>query len=264
MTTATTSGARPGQVSRVAPRSRPEPSAGPDPALQLINLRASYGRIEVVHGIDLVVPAQSIVAILGPNGAGKTTTLKVIDGRHPIASGCVHVAGSHVSGAGADSLSRAGVCSIPEGRGIFPNLTVAENLWLMTQSRRGLQYDEVQERTYAQFPILGERRKQLAGTLSGGQQQMLALARAVVTDPALLLVDELSMGLAPLIVKELYQVLGQLSADGMAVLLVEQFARTALAIADYAALMVHGEIVAVGQPDDLDEAISEAYLGSEA
>lgn len=234
------------------------------PALELINLRAAYGRIEVVHGINLVVPAESIVAVLGPNGAGKTTALKVIDGRHPASRGCVHIAGHHVSGAAADTISRAGVCSIPEGRGIFPNLTVAENLWLMTQSRSGLSFAEVQDRSYARFPILGERRKQLAGTLSGGQQQMLALARAVVTDPALLLVDELSMGLAPLIVKELYDVLGQLSADGMAVLLVEQFARTALAIADFAALMVHGEITAVGQPADLDDALAEAYLGSNA
>jgi branched-chain amino acid transport system ATP-binding protein len=233
------------------------------PALELIRMSAAYGRIEVVHQVDLVVPPQSIVAILGPNGAGKTTTLKVIDGRHPPTSGCVHIAGHHVSGAAPDSIARAGVCSVPEGRGIFPNLTVAENLWLMTQSRHGLAYDEVQEKAYARFPILGERRRQLAGTLSGGQQQMLAMARAVVTDPALLLVDELSMGLAPLIVRELYDVLGQLSADGMAVLLVEQFARTALAIADYAALMVHGRIVAVGQPDDLDEAVADAYLGGD-
>jgi branched-chain amino acid transport system ATP-binding protein len=202
--------------------------------------------------------------VLGPNGAGKTTTLKVIDGRHPATAGCVHIAGHHVSGAPADGIARAGVCSIPEGRGIFPNLTVAENLWLMTQSRKGLDQAEVQERAYARFPILGERRKQLAGTLSGGQQQMLALCRAVVTDPALLLVDELSMGLAPLIVKDLYDVLGQLSDEGMAVLLVEQFARTALAIADFAALMVHGEIVAVGQPADLDEAVAAAYLGGQS
>jgi branched-chain amino acid transport system ATP-binding protein len=245
-------------MTQAGPARRPK---APAPALELIQLRAAYGRIEVVHGIDLVVPAESIVAILGPNGGGKTTTLKVIDGRHPAASGCVHIAGHHVSGAAADGISRAGVCSVPEGRGIFPNLTVAENLWLMTQSRANLSFSDVQDRAYARFPILGERRKQLAGTLSGGQQQMLALARAVVTDPALLLVDELSMGLAPLIVKELYDVLGQLSAAGMAVLLVEQFARTALAIADFGALMVHGEIVAVGQPSDLDEAVAAAYLG---
>ena len=236
----------------------------PAPAVELIGLRASYGRIEVVHGIDLVVPAGSIVAILGPNGAGKTTTLKVVDGRHPASAGCVHVAGNHVGGADTDALARAGICSIPEGRGIFPNLTVSENLWLMTQGRSGLTQDEVESRAFARFPILGERRRQLAGTLSGGQQQMLAVSRAVVTDPALLLVDELSMGLAPLIVKELYEVLGQLASEGMAVLMVEQFARTAMAIADFAALMVHGEITALGQPADLGDALAEAYLGVSA
>jgi branched-chain amino acid transport system ATP-binding protein len=234
------------------------------PSLELIRLRAGYGRIEVVHGIDLRVPAGSIVAILGPNGAGKTTTLKVIDGRQSATEGCVHIGGHHVSGASADAIARAGVCSVPEGRGIFPNLTVAENLSLMTKSRMGLSVAEVEERSYRRFPILGERRKQLAGTLSGGQQQMLAVARAVVTDPALLLVDELSMGLAPLIVRELYDVLGHLSADGMAVLMVEQFARTALAIADFAALMVHGEITAVGQPIDLVEELAASYLGATA
>ncbi len=232
------------------------------PAVELIGVRAGYGRIEVLHGIDLRVPAGSIVAVLGPNGAGKTTALKVVDGRHQATQGCVHIAGRHVNGASADSVARAGVCSVPEGRGIFPNLTVAENLWLMTQSRADLSYDRAQSVAYARFPILGQRRKQMAGTLSGGQQQMLAMARAVVTDPALLLVDELSMGLAPLVVTELYDVLGQLSADGMAVLMVEQFARTALAIAEFAALMVHGEIIAVGQPADLDDALADAYLGS--
>ncbi|HLI55127.1 MAG TPA: ABC transporter ATP-binding protein [Acidimicrobiales bacterium] len=231
-------------------------------ALELIELRASYGRIEVVHGVNLTVPAGSIVAVLGPNGAGKTTTLKVVDGRHRAASGCVHIAGHHMNDASADSLARAGVCSIPEGRGIFPNLTVAENLWLMTQASPELSFREVQERAYTRFPILGQRRKQLAGTLSGGQQQMLAMSRAVVGDPALLLVDELSMGLAPLVVRELYEVLGQLSGEGMSVLLVEQFARTALAIADFAAVMVHGEIIAVGQPADLDDAVASAYMGS--
>ncbi|MDQ2754771.1 MAG: ABC transporter ATP-binding protein [Actinomycetota bacterium] len=234
------------------------------PAVDLIGVRAAYGRIEVLHGIDLVVPAGSIFAILGPNGAGKTTALKVIDGRHAASEGCIHIAGRHLNGAGPDALARAGVCSVPEGRGIFPNLTVAENLWLMTQSRVKLSVGDIQDVAYARFPILGERRRQIAGTLSGGQQQMLAMCRAVVTDPALLLVDELSMGLAPLIVTELYDVLGQLSNDGMSVLMVEQFARTALAIADFAALMVHGEITAVGQPADLDDAIADAYLGASA
>jgi branched-chain amino acid transport system ATP-binding protein len=232
------------------------------PAVELIDLRAGYGRIEVLRGVSLVVPAGTLFALLGPNGAGKTTTLKVIDGRHEPTAGCVHIGGSHLNGTAADKLARAGVCSIPEGRGIFPNLSVEENLRVMTYGAE-LTAAEVQERTYGRFPILKERRKQIAGTLSGGQQQMLAMSRAVVSDPALLLVDELSMGLAPLIVTELYDVLGQLAAEGMSVLMVEQFARTALAIADYAAVMVHGRIQAVGQPADLED-VAGAYLGASA
>ena len=230
------------------------------PAVELIDMKAAYGRIEVLHGVNLVVPAGTLFAILGPNGAGKTTTLKVIDGRHSPASGCVHIGGRHLNGAGADKIARAGVCSIPEGRGIFPNLSVEENLKIMTYSRLNLSLDEVREKAFTRFPILAERRKQVAGTLSGGQQQMLAMARAVVSDPALLLLDELSMGLAPLVVSELYDVLGQLASDGMTVLLVEQFARTALAIADYAAVLVHGEVQAVGQPADMED-VAVAYLG---
>jgi branched-chain amino acid transport system ATP-binding protein len=232
-----------------------------EPALQLIGVRAGYGKIEVLHRVDLIVPAGTVFALLGPNGAGKTTTLKVIDGRLPATAGCVHVAGQHINGAPTDSLTRAGVCAVPEGRGIFPNLTVAENLRMMTYAGFRLSFNEVQEKAFARFPILGERRNQLAGTMSGGQQQMLALCRAIVTDPALLLVDELSMGLAPLIVADLYEVLAHLAAEGIAILLVEQFARTALAIADYGAIMVHGEITQVGQPEDLAEELSAAYLG---
>lgn len=230
------------------------------PAVELVDMKAAYGRIEVLHGVNLIVPAGTLFALLGPNGAGKTTTLKVIDGRHAPAAGCVHIGGQHLNGVGADKLARAGVCSIPEGRGIFPNLTVEENLKIMTYGRLNLSLAEVNEKTFARFPILAERRKQVAGTLSGGQQQMLAMSRAVVSDPALLLLDELSMGLAPLVVTELYDVLGQLASEGMTVLLVEQFARTALEIADYAAVMVHGQIQAVGQPADMED-VAGAYLG---
>jgi branched-chain amino acid transport system ATP-binding protein len=233
------------------------------PAIELSNVTASYGRIEVLHGVDLTVPAGAVFALLGPNGAGKTTTLKVIDGRHKPSGGCVHIAGRHVNGAPTEYLTRAGVCAIPEGRGIFPNLTVAENLRMMTYAHPGLSFSDVQDKAYAQFPILGERRHQIAGTLSGGQQQMVAVARAIVTDPVLMMVDELSMGLAPLIVRELYDVLHRLALDGMAILIVEQFARTALAFPNYAAIMAHGRIQAVGQPQDLGD-VAAAYLGGAA
>jgi branched-chain amino acid transport system ATP-binding protein len=204
-----------------------------------------------------------VFALLGPNGAGKSTVLKVASGRMTPTSGCVHIAGTHVNGAAPEKLVRAGVCSIPEGRGIFPNLTVAENIKMMTY-RGGLSASDVEEQSYARFPKLGQRRTQLAGTMSGGEQQMLAMARALTTDPSLLLLDEISMGLAPLIVAELYELVGQLAAEGISILVVEQFARTALAIADYAAIMVHGEITRVGQPQDVTDEVSAAYLGGAA
>jgi branched-chain amino acid transport system ATP-binding protein len=230
-----------------------------EPVLELRDVHAAYGRIEVLHGVDIVVPENSVVALLGPNGAGKTTTLKVASGQMRPTSGHVHIAGRHVNGASADALARVGVCAIPEGRGIFPNLTVEENLQMVTFSGSALKH--VEERTYTQFPRLKERRAQLAGTMSGGEQQMLAIARALATDPALLMLDEISMGLAPMIVTELYDLVKQIAASGVSILLVEQFARTALAVADYAAIMVHGRVQKVGQPADIEEELSSAYLG---
>jgi len=233
------------------------------PALELLDVRAGYGRIEVLHGVSLVVPPGRVFALLGPNGAGKSTTLKVISGRVTPTSGCVHIAGSHVNGAKPHRLARAGVCSIPEGRGVFPNLSVTENL-RMTAFRGGLRIDDIEDQAYVRFPVLGQRRTQLAGTLSGGEQQMLALARALVTDPSMLLLDEISMGLAPRVVSQLYDIVGQLAEEGIALLIVEQFARTALAIADVAAILVQGVIVRAGRPDELTDEISAAYLGATA
>src|SRR5438067_4488609 len=174
------------------------------PILQLIGTRAAYGQIEVLHGVNLIVPRGSVVALLGPNGAGKTTTIRVASGQLKPTGGCVHVAGKHVNGVGADALARAGVCTIPEGRGIFPNLTVLENLELITFT--GAPFKDIKEKVFGLFPRLAERRKQFAGTLSGGEQQMLAIARAVATEPGLLLLDEISMGLAPKIVEDLYAI----------------------------------------------------------
>jgi branched-chain amino acid transport system ATP-binding protein len=232
----------------------------PTPLLELANVRAAYGKIEVLHGVDLVVPEGSVVALLGPNGGGKTTTLKVASGQMAATAGCVHLAGRHVNGTTADALARMGVCTIPEGRGIFPNLTVRENLRMVTYSGGSL--SDVEDIAYTRFPRLGERRTQLAGTMSGGEQQMLAMARGLAVDPGLLLLDELSMGLAPLIVEQLYEIVAQIAAEGVSILVVEQFARTVLGVADYAAIMLHGRITSVGQPADLEEELSAAYLGA--
>jgi len=241
-----------GAGTAVAERRRP-------PVVELRNLHAAYGRIEVLHGIDLAVEAGTVMAMLGPNGAGKSTALKVASGRLVPTRGCFHVMGRHVNGIAPDALARAGVCTIPEGRAIFPNLTVTENLRIMTYG--GMSRREVEERAYDRFPRLGERRKQVAGTLSGGEQQMLSMARALSTEPAALLLDEISMGLAPLVVDELYQVVAQIAADGVAVLLTEQFARAALQVADHVALVVQGRIVARGRPDELPGDLAAHYLG---
>ncbi len=229
------------------------------PLLELVDIHAGYGPIEVLSAVDLAVGEGSVTALLGPNGAGKSTTLKVCAGLLPATSGEVRLAGRIVNGASADTLSRLGVCTIPEGRGIFPNLTVRENLWLATQVGVGL--DHVEDVAYTRFPRLSERRRQLAGTLSGGEQQMLSMARALATDPALLLLDELSMGLAPLVVAELYELVAHIAGGGVSILVVEQFARTVLGIADHAAIMLQGRVTKVGTPAELEDELHAAYLG---
>jgi branched-chain amino acid transport system ATP-binding protein len=233
------------------------------PALELIGLRAGYGSIEVLHGVSLAVRPSQVVALLGPNGAGKSTLLKVASATVGVTEGCLHVGGVHVNGASPAALAHAGVCRIPEGRGIFPNLTVAENLRMWT-GIGALKPAEVAERTFNRFPRLGERRSQVAGTMSGGEQQMLAMSRALLVDPAVLLLDEISMGLAPLVVEELYELVSALAADGIAILLVEQFAHTALAVADYAIILAQGKVTRTGSPDDVREHLSAAYLGGAA
>jgi branched-chain amino acid transport system ATP-binding protein len=222
-------------------------------------VRAAYGRIEVIHGVELVIPPGSVFALLGPNGAGKSTLLKVISGRMRPTAGEVLIGDEAVGKRPPERLARSGVCAVPEGRGIFPNLTVRENLRIWTY-RGGITVREVEERTFTTFPRLKERRGQLAGTLSGGEQQMLAISRALVTDPRVLLLDELSMGLAPLIVAELYELVGNLGRQGMTILLVEQFVTTALSVATRAAIMVHGRIQQEGTPAEMAEAALNVYL----
>ncbi|MEI2705603.1 MAG: ABC transporter ATP-binding protein [Ilumatobacteraceae bacterium] len=222
-----------------------------EPLLELRCVKAAYGAIEVLHGVDLQVQRGQVFGILGPNGAGKTTLLKVAAALHPASSGDVIVAGRRVNGASPDQLARVGLCLIPEGRGVFPNLTVRENLWMNTYA--GTSLTDVEAAAYETFPRLKERRGQTAGTLSGGEQQMLALARAVATHPAVLLLDELSMGLAPQLVEQLYDAVVQIARRGVSILVVEQFAKTVLGAADIAAIMVGGRIVNVGKPEDLED-----------
>jgi branched-chain amino acid transport system ATP-binding protein len=213
-----------------------------DLALELRGVSAAYGSITVLRGVDLQVPYGSLVALLGPNGGGKSTALRVIAGMLPVSGGDVFV-----------------VCLIPEGKGIFPNLSVRENLWMATHT--GTPLKTIEEIAYARFPHLGQRRRQLAGTLSGGEQQMLAMARALATDPALLLLDELSMGLAPIVVEQLYEIVAQVAKEGVSILVVEQFARAVLGIADRVGIMVRGRISGFGTPAAMESELSTAYLG---
>lgn len=234
------------------------------PILELDDVHAAYGRIEVLRGVSFTVPRGSVVALLGPNGAGKTTTLALASGQMAPTSGTVRLGGVPLaSTVTPDELVRIGTCTVPEGRGIFPNLTVEENLRLAAYAGT-VSEGEIRERTYQRFPRLSDRRTQLAGKMSGGEQQMLAMSRALATEPALLLLDELSMGLAPLIVEELYEIVGQLAGEGISILVVEQFARTAMAVADYAVVMVNGRVSVVGEPADLAGEIEAAYLGGAA
>lgn len=230
------------------------------PALALRGVRAAYGRIQVLHGVDLEVPTGSVVALFGPNGAGKSTLLKVAGGRMRPSAGTVLIDGLPVH-RGADELARHGVCSVPEGRGVFPNLTVRENLVMWT-FQGGVTRAEAEARAYERFPRLGQRRRQLAGTLSGGEQQMLAVARALVRRPAprLLLVDELSMGLAPMVVAELFEVVGQLRDEGVTVVLVEQFVHVAASVATHAAVVVGGVVGPLGDPAEVAASAGAAYL----
>jgi branched-chain amino acid transport system ATP-binding protein len=228
--------------------------------LELQEIRAAYDKVEVLHGVDIAVAGGSLVAILGPNGAGKTTTLRVMSGLMKPSSGRLMLEGYDVTGAGAEELSRSGVCLIPEGRGIFPNLTVRENLLMDTfASKRSTA--ELEAQVYETFPALRDRREQVAGTLSGGEQQMLALSRALSTDPALILLDEVSMGLAPLIVETLFGIVRELTRTGVTIVVVEQFADIVMDFADHVSVMGQGKVRLSGPPKKIRRQIESAYLG---
>jgi branched-chain amino acid transport system ATP-binding protein len=230
--------------------------------LELEDVEARYGPVHVLHGISLAVEEGSVVAVLGPNGAGKTTTLRAISGTVR-RSGRIVFAGKPLDRLRPDALARLGVAHVPEGRGTFSELTVWENLKLGAYSRRG-SIDKELERVFTYFPWLSERRRQDAGTLSGGEQQMLALARAFVQRPRLLLLDEPSLGLAPVLVAELFRIVRELNEDeGLTVLVVEQNAHLALQAAHAGYVLEAGRVVLAGTSAELqaDDSVRRSYLG---
>jgi len=235
-----------------------------EPLLKLEGVRAGYGLIEVLKGISLEVGEGEIVTVIGANGAGKTTTLMTVSGVVKVRSGQVTFAGAAITGKPAHEVMRLGICQSPEGRKIFPRLTVLENLEMGAFTRRdkaGIMEDL--EKSFALFPILKERKGQTGGTLSGGEQQMLAIARALMGRPKLLMLDEPSLGLAPLIVLRIFEVVRELNKQGMSILLVEQNARLALKLAHRGYVMETGEITMAGPAADLlqDPRVKDAYLG---
>ena len=231
--------------------------------LQVRNLTSHYGRIQALHGIDLDVYEGQLVALVGANGAGKTTLLRAISGVQPVSGGSMTLHGADITNMSSDKRVRAGICQVPEGRQVFGPMTIEDNLLLGAYVRPKGDLSADLERMYALFPILKEKRQLLAGTLSGGQQQMLAMARALMGHPRLLLLDEPSMGLAPLLVEEIFRIVGSLKAQGITILLVEQNAQAALAIADqvYVLETVMIKISVPGADLLNNEEVKSAYLG---
>jgi branched-chain amino acid transport system ATP-binding protein len=239
-------------------------SASAEALLQVEQLALAYGGIQAVKGVDLQVFPGELVSLIGSNGAGKTTTLKAITGGMRAQAGRIRYQGGDIAGLGAWDLVRQGLCMVPEGRGIFGRMTILENLQMGAYIRDGAAQIQADiDRIFTTFPRLKERRSQLAGTLSGGEQQMLAMGRALMAQPKLLLLDEPSMGLSPLMVDKIFEVIQGVAAQGMTVLLVEQNARRALQIADRAYVIESGLITLSGAAKDLldDPKVRAAYLG---
>jgi branched-chain amino acid transport system ATP-binding protein len=231
--------------------------------LSVKNIHTYYGNIQALKGVSIEVPEGSIVTILGANGAGKTTTMKTIAGLLKPKEGNISFLNQDVTADRPDQLVGKGVALVPEGRAILSGMTVLENLEMGAFPRKDSEVKADLEKVMDRFPILRERKSQLGGTLSGGQQQMLAIARALMSRPKLLLLDEPSMGLAPLIVQDIFKIVKEINQDGTTVLLVEQNARQALKIADYAYVLEIGKVVKEGPARDLlhDPSVKEAYLG---
>jgi branched-chain amino acid transport system ATP-binding protein len=235
---------------------------GRQPLLEFEDVTAGYGAVTVLRGINLTVEASSVVAVLGPNGAGKTTLLRTATGLVKPSAGRILLDGQNVTGSPPYALTRRGFCHVPEGRGIFPSLTVRENLILACSKAKDARGAAI-DRTIEVLPILGQRLRQVAGSLSGGEQQMLALARAIMNDARLVAVDEASLGLAPTIVERVYEVLQQIVATGAAVLLVEQYVNRAIDFADRVYMLNKGEIVFSGRADEVkQDQLFAQYLGT--
>ncbi len=241
----------------------PKPPAAGDALLTVDGVASAYSRIQVLHGVSIQVPPGQLVALVGANGAGKTTLLRCISGVQPVSAGSVLMQGKPITGASADARVRAGICQVPEGRHVFAPMTIEDNLRMGAHTRPAAEIADGLEEVFTLFPILRERRDQPAGVLSGGQQQMVALGRALMGKPKLLLLDEPSMGLAPLIVADIFRIIRMLRDAGMTILLVEQNARAALSIADHAYVMESGRIALQGRGRELlkNDDVRRAYLG---
>ncbi len=231
--------------------------------LEVENLHAGYGRIEALHGISVTIEERALSALVGANGAGKTTLLRAISGLRPATRGTIRFADRDITRLQPSARVRLGIAQVPEGRQVFPGLSVEDNLAMGGYTRNFRDVAEGRERAFALFPMLKERRASAAGTLSGGQQQMLAIARALMSKPRLLLLDEPSMGLSPLLVAEVFRVIADLKASGVTIFLVEQNAQAALRIADRAYVIETGRTVLEGSGGALmaDERVKSAYLG---
>jgi branched-chain amino acid transport system ATP-binding protein len=237
--------------------------------LTINNLFAGYGKVQVLHGISMQVPKGKVVTLIGSNGAGKTTTMRAISGMIAPTGGEITLSGKRIDGLESYDIARLGLAHSPEGRRVFATMTVTDNLRLgafprYTGSRPKGDVEADLERAMELFPRLKERRMQLAGTLSGGEQQMLAMARAVMLNPDVVLLDEPSMGLAPILVEEVFRIISRLKSEGVTMLLVEQFAAAALAVADYGYVLENGHISVHGPATQLrdDHAVKAAYLGA--
>ncbi len=236
------------------------------PLLEIKDMTVAYGRIEALHGISISVEQGELVTLIGANGAGKTTTMRAISGVRPLSRGSIFFDGEDITKMKAYKRVIAGIVQSPEGRGVFPGMTVQENLDMGHYGRKfesKAAYQETLDRVFELFPRLGERRTQVGGTMSGGEQQMVAIGRALMARPRVLLLDEPSMGLAPMVIQQIFRIISEINATGVTILLVEQNAQQALSRSDRGYILETGEVVKSGPGKELlaDPAIKEAYLG---